>query len=276
LSTSSDDIIKIWDIESNECIKTFDIDTELLLCAKNAPGNIIIRGYLNGSVKIGNTTIDAHTDSVVDILILTQNKFITCSNDCTIKLFDFDTFECIRTFIGHELGINAIDKISTDKIVSCSHESIRIWNINNGECLKVILDDRKYHYNLKVISETELACGSDNDIKILNINSGICLKTFEGHFGCVRNIIHLSRDQIASSDEYGEIRIWNINNGECLRTFNENTGERCFLNKLTRNSIISYLPDENNAKFKIWNTDTGDCLKILQDEIDPIVNIDLF
>ncbi len=95
MSTSSDDIIKIWDIESNECIKTFDIDTELLLCAKNAPGNIIIRGYLNGSVKIGNTTIDAHTDFVVDILILTQNKFITCSNDCTIKLFDFEPLSFI-------------------------------------------------------------------------------------------------------------------------------------------------------------------------------------
>ena len=167
-------------IESNECTRIFYQETEPLTCAKNAPGNIIIKGYLNGS----NNIIDAHTETVVDILILSQNKFITCSDDCIIKLFDFNTFECIRTFIGHETEIVAIDKISTDTIVSCSHESIRIWNLKNGECLKVIdLDDQINNYGLKVISETEIACGSDNDIKIWNITSGICLKTFKGHSG---------------------------------------------------------------------------------------------
>jgi WD40 repeat protein len=269
LSKTSDDIIKIWNIESNECIRIFNQETEPLSCAKIAHGNIIIKGYLNGSVKIRNTTIDAHTDSVVDILILTQNKFITCSNDCTIKLFDFDTFECIRTFIGHELGINAIDKISTDTIVSCSHESIRIWNINNGECLKVILDDQKFHYSLKVISETEIATISCFHIKIWNINSGICLRTFGDNID-IWSIIHLSKEQIASCDEFGAIKIWNLNNGECLRTFNENKGE-FFLKKLTRNSIISCGLDSNSVQ--IWDTDTGNCLKVLQNEIDTIVDL---
>lgn len=268
MSTSSDDIIKIWDIESNECIRIFYQETEPLTCAKSALGNIIIKGYLNGSVKIENNIIDAHTETVVDILILSQNKFITCSDDCTIKLFDFDTFECI----GHETEILAIDKISTDTIASCSHESIRIWNLNNGECLKTIDfdDDQINNYGLKVISETEIACGSDNDIKIWNINSGICLKTLKGHSGIIISIIHLSKEQIASSDYFGEIRIWNLNSGECLRTFKANR-DKCYLKKVTRNSIISCGLEENSVK--IWDTDTGNCLKVLQSKIGTIVDL---
>jgi len=173
---NNNSIIKIRDIESNECIKTFDADTELT-CAKIAPGNILISGYCDGSVKIGNTLIDAHTEAVNQILILSKNKFITYSDDLTIKLFDLYTFECIRTFIGHEQEVKAVRKISRDTIASCSSESIRIWNLNNGECLKVFLDDpnrhsMNYHSDLQVISETEIATLSCFKIKIWNINSG--------------------------------------------------------------------------------------------------------
>jgi WD40 repeat protein len=269
LSLSLNGIIKLWDIESNECIRTFDLDTENLSCAKIAPGNMLIRGYFNGSVKIGNTLINAHIKRVVDILILSQNKFITCSSDKSLKLFDFDTFECIRTFIGHESDVLAIDKISTDKIVSNCYKSIRIWNLNNCECLKVISDMN--NIDLKVISKTELACSSNCDIKIWNINSGICLKTFEGHSGNIMSIVYLSKEQIASNDQFGEIRIWNLNNGECLRTFNEYS-RRFYLKKLTRNLIISFTA--NKDTIKIWNTDTGLCLKVLQ--IGRIYSLDLF
>jgi len=80
----------------------------------------------------------------------------------------------------------------------------------------------------------------------------------------------LEKEQIASCDEFGAIKIWNLNNGECLRTFNENKGE-FFLKKLTRNSIISCGLDSNSVQ--IWDTDTGNCLKVLQNEIDTIVDL---
>jgi len=82
-----------------------------------------------------------------------------------------------------------------------------------------------------------------------------------------------------SSDYFGEIRIWNLVNGECLRTFNAYIDIKdCYLKKLSRNSIISYTPDE--SKIKIWDTDTGNCLKVLQgetsSEILRLLTMDLF
>ncbi len=138
----------------------------------------------------------------------------------------------------------------------------------------MILDDQKFHYGLKVISETEIATISCFHIKIWNMNSGICLRTLGDNIDhSIWSIIHLSKDQIASSDENGDIRIWNINNGECLRTFNENTN-KCYLKKLTRNLIVSFTFNENTIK--IWDTDTANCLKVLQIENQGFYDSDLF
>jgi WD40 repeat protein len=36
------------------------------------------------------------------ISLISNDKFTTCSDDQTIKLFDINTFECIRIFFGHK------------------------------------------------------------------------------------------------------------------------------------------------------------------------------
>jgi hypothetical protein len=66
------------------------------------------------------------------ITLLSNDKFTTCSDDQTIKLFDINTFECIRVFFGHKHFVMQIEKISNDKIASGSLDNtIRIWDINN-------------------------------------------------------------------------------------------------------------------------------------------------
>jgi WD40 repeat protein len=73
------------------------------------------------------------------IELVSNDRFVTCSHDFTIKLFDLNTLECIRTFIGHEDTVRGINESSDETIVSCSSDkTIRIWNLNSGECLKNI------------------------------------------------------------------------------------------------------------------------------------------
>jgi WD40 repeat protein len=75
----------------------------------------------------------------------------------------------------------------------------------------------------------------------------------------------LSKEQIASSDYFGEIRIWNLNSGECLRTFKANhLFHKCYLKKVTRSCGLLV---------KIWDTDPGNCLKVLQSKIGTIIDL---
>jgi WD40 repeat protein len=76
-------------------------------------------------------TITAHTRVIVKIVLISNDRFATCSFDKTIKLFDLNTYECIRTFIGHEGIFYCIEKFLNDKIISYSRDkTIRMWDLN--------------------------------------------------------------------------------------------------------------------------------------------------
>ena len=126
MSASDDGTIKLWDIESNECIKTYQANIGIVSCVKYvATGNKMINGYFNDALKIWNMendecikTIDrSHTREIRNILIISNNKFVTCSLDQTIKL---------------------LAKLSKNTIASCqsSNYTIEIWNTDSGNCLE--------------------------------------------------------------------------------------------------------------------------------------------
>lgn len=51
-------------------------------------------------------TLKGHTDSVQDISFdLTGKLLASCSADMTIKLWDFQGFECIRTMHGEKIKL---------------------------------------------------------------------------------------------------------------------------------------------------------------------------
>jgi WD40 repeat protein len=75
----------------------------------------------------------------MDILTISNERFVTCSQDKILKLFDLNTCECIRTFKGHTNEAWSIDKISNEKIVSDSFDKkLRTWNLNSVDWLKSI------------------------------------------------------------------------------------------------------------------------------------------
>ena len=167
-----------------------------------------------------------------------------------------NTYECIRTFIGHEYQVLAIDKISDHQIVSCSvDETIRIWDLNTGECLKILRGHEDWSTCVTVISEKKIICGTKGGIKILDVETGECLKTLNGgRTNYIYLIIILSYDKIARGDEGGKIVIWNINNGESLKTINAHSDCIYSLVKLSKNKIISCSGDKI-MKYGIWRVD---------------------
>ena len=110
VSTSDyDNTIQIWNINTKECIRTFD----------------------------------EHEGGVVSIDISYNGKrVVSGSNDLTIRIWDMEKSMCIDTLTEHNDWIKSV-KFSPDgnRIVSASRDStIRIWDANTGKCLRVIKD----------------------------------------------------------------------------------------------------------------------------------------
>ena len=125
-----------------------------------------------------------------DDLNLTGSKLISCSADKTIKIWDLETFECLKTLNGHSDRVKKIEKLPNDRILSCSSDhTIKLWDIGTGFCLKT------YNHGfevgcLKSLSDKTFASGS-KEIKIWNIGDEKCIKTLNGHTSYVRDLLLL-------------------------------------------------------------------------------------
>ena len=118
-------------------------------------------------------------------------------------------------------------------------KSIKIWNVDTGECIRTLTDNASYVYSLQLLDNNKLASGSSNSIRLWNIDTGECIRTLTGHSDRIWSLQLLKNNQLASASDDKSIKIWNINNGECLRTLtNHSNGVRSLL-LLPNNKLAS-------------------------------------
>ena len=59
---------------------------------------------------------------------------VSCSADMTLKLWDFQSYECVKTMHGHDHNVSSVTFMpSGDEILSCSRDkTIKMWEIASG------------------------------------------------------------------------------------------------------------------------------------------------
>ncbi len=94
-----------------------------------------------------------HTDAVQDLVFdhtgkllgelvgvvwcgqyLAPHPLASCSADMSIRLWDFTTYECVRTLQGHDHNVSSVCFMpSGDFLVSCSRDkTIKMWEVATG------------------------------------------------------------------------------------------------------------------------------------------------
>ena len=93
------------------------------------------------------------------------------------------------------MGNNKLASGSSDK-------TLKIWEIESGECLKTLLGHTAEVYALQYFGNNQLASGSlDTTIKIWDLETGACLKTLEhGDTSDVYSILVLSNNNNSQLD----------------------------------------------------------------------------
>jgi len=169
LSGSTDASIKLWNLNTDECLKTFE----------------------------------GHTDQINSIEILSDDRIASGSYDKTIKIWNLVEGTCLKTFSDHTDAVMCLKYMPVDKfLVSCSEdETIRIWNLETYCFIKMLEIEKKMKTerkktktkkkkkeeeigvaSIEMISDRELWSGqSDGTIKIWEIDSGICVESIYGH-----------------------------------------------------------------------------------------------
>jgi WD40 repeat protein len=245
----------------NDSSNSFAVITSYIMCSDSydiKDYNLIVREYdtIMNDWKI-KFIFSGHKDTINDVINLNNNKIISCSDDRTIRIWDFQlssTYSsgtpsrrarssgiCEAILYGHNDAVEKIYILPKNLIGSISKDkSIKIWDIQTYECKCTLLGHSKIP-------------------RFIGISFG--------DFGQYERIVTMSLDTI---------KIWDMNTYNCIHsiTYQKNSIKySCTIICIHQNGNIVAICDDNTIK--IFNTITAKCDMVLIGHTDKILAITL-
>jgi len=116
------------------------------------------------------------------VLLLENGKFVTCSTDETIRVWNFDKTMPEKVLTGHTSAILNIILLQNGRVCSGSYDGmIKIWNIENATCEKTLLGHSGKVVALLELPDNILISGGDDQIRFWNLQASsdnACLSVY--------------------------------------------------------------------------------------------------
>ena len=218
------------EIAKRACIKGINVETSSY---SEAPKFRPWKEVYKDRFKIGTNwkygrfstkVLRGHTNGIM-CLQFDDNILATGSYDTTVKIWDINTGECLRTLHGHTSGVRALQFDDTKLISGSMDEKIKLWNWRTGECISTY-DGHTGGVISVSIDANLLASGSiDRTVRIWNFSdkSTYALRGHKDWVNAVR-IDAESRTVFSASDDC-TIRLWDLDTRRTIRTFEGHVGQ---------------------------------------------------
>jgi WD40 repeat protein len=215
---------------------------------------------------------------LVNSIVLSPDgrRIISGSYDNTLRVWDFETGECLMVLEGHTNLVTSLALSPDGQLVvsGSSDDTLRIWNMETGMCKNILQGHTSSvkSFVLNLDKKIVISGSYDNTARIWDAETGETLKVLKGHTGGINSLI-LSTDglRLVSGSYDNTLRIWNMETGMCIKVLVGHTGG---VNSLVLspdgNRVVS-ASDDNTLR--IWDVDTGECLKIIEGHSDPITSL---
>lgn len=209
--------------------------------------------------------VGPHTEKINALAVLSTNNIVSASSDTTVKIWDSNIGENLKTLEGHTSSVWALCVLSNDNIVSGSGDgTVIVWNSQTGDLIKILVKHTCFVYSLARLSNDNIVCGfEDNTIQVWNSKTSKLVRNLEGHTWSVNALAVLENDFIVSGAGYPDnsIRIWNSANGQLVHTLVGHTKGVYALAVLSNSNIVS---GGSNGEVKIWDSRIGSLMKSLE------------
>ncbi|MBN1571325.1 MAG: DUF4062 domain-containing protein, partial [Acidobacteria bacterium] len=166
VSGSLDNTVRVWDLESGQCLPTMEGHSRLVYSVSITPDG---------------------------------RRAVSGSKDNTVRVWDLKSGVCLRTLEGHSRHVEIVN-VTADgrKAISGSFdETLRIWDLESGECLRTMdnPDESGKYISIMPQGQRAIRClsmtadgrravstGSDRkSLLVWNLENGLGLRTLKGH-----------------------------------------------------------------------------------------------
>ena len=195
-----------------------------------ANNDYIFASFYSGNISIIKLTsltsyqiiqnINAHKEIVRKIIELKDGRFVSCSQDKTIKIWKFINDELIiDKIINVDYSISSIEEVNENEIISTPvlenglNGSIIFWNINESKIThKIDGISCVFCWNiLKKISNNTFIVGGERNIYLIKDYKLIdTINYINGFYNEIYSVCYLSNGSILTGHYNGFIKQWEI------------------------------------------------------------------
>ncbi len=173
----------------------------------------------------------SHASAITCIAISTDGRrLLSGSNDATVRLWDVETAEEIRPFLGHTEAVYCV-AYSPDGRYALSggrDRSMRLWDVEMGEEIRRFEAEdgwvRAVAFSpdgqLAVSGRTDYRGGSDGSVRLWDVETGRLIREFDGITQAIHGVAFSSDGrQVVAAGEYKLVGLWHVETGRQIRRF---------------------------------------------------------
>jgi serine/threonine protein kinase len=155
---------------------------------------------------------------------------LSASRDGTLRLWDLESGQELRTLHGHTSGVTCVAWIEGNSVASGGQDRvIRLWDVGSGAEVRRFEGHRERVWTIAVAADRRwllsgggaLGPRKDNALRLWNLDTGKELARFLGHTDQVNCVVFAADQQhILSGGNDGTLRLWDLKSGKethCLQ-----------------------------------------------------------
>ncbi len=229
--------------------------------------------------------LTGHRDAITSVVVSSDGlTAITGSADKTVKVWNLETGQLIRTLTGHSGEISSV-AVSPDGnflavgISDTPRSNIKVWHLPSGKLIHTLIGHNKPVNVVAISPDGRILASGSNKIKIWNLQRGdrVCNLW---HSTAVRATAIASDGTIlVSGTSDHKIKIWNPQTGEPLHTIMGHKGAVTSLVLCPMAQTQSQgcgqilISGSADRTIKIWEINTGKVLSVLTGHGDEVTSL---
>ena len=290
--TDDDYSFKLWDLERGEEIKTITVEQLIWAgfgndVALSHDGQIAFLGSGKNvrAVNLGTLeiiyTLEGHSLDINKIVISDDGSCVaTCSDDCTVKIWNLENGNELQTLTGHkESVLSAAVFDNSRRVISTSKDNtLKVWDIEAGKELHT-LEGHFGSVNVVDIFHNEryaISGADDSMIRIWDTETGDQLSTMEGHTWCVR-LLKVTPDgkQVISTADDPSLKVWDLRGAYVQKSVLLGHEDRVTSARVFANGRKAISCSDDNT-LRIWDLEEFRTIHTLTGHSAPVTAVRLF
>ncbi len=308
-SGSHDQTVKLWDVSTGQILRTLQGHNWVWSIAFDLQGKVLASGSADQIVRLWdiNTgqilrTISGHSNGIWSVafshaslgeakphpqLAPQGTTLASVSDDQTIRLWDVNTGQILRTISGHSSGVWSVAFCPQGMTLASGSDdqTVKLWDVSTGQCLKTLHEHTDWVWSVTFSPDGRIiASGSvDRTVRLWNVDTGQCLTILPEHPSPVSSVTFSADGHtLAIGSDDGTVRLWDVSSRQCVKILRGHTDwvqSVAFSHPSLAGTTPQYAPQNmiasgsHDQTVKLWDASTGQTLRTLQGHTGWVLSV---